>query len=555
MRIHVNESPPNFDGSMVALDIEMFGQKEGRLHLPEGTLASLQLCADAGDVWVFTEMDTIREAMESIQRACWIGHNIQYDLFHLRRFFPDLVTEHPIEDTMLLEKWLYNGYYDGFALKDLVRRYFGVHLDKEIRDEFETATEMTKEQIRYAADDAYWTFRTFFEQVRAGAEEDRDLTGYHEIDIPSVWSVLDIQPIKVNKESWITMVDGFDARAKELEAALGFNVKSVPQVKAAVLKATGIVLENTQKDTLEAMSGEIFEQILEVRKYRDAVSKYGYNWIEEHVDADGFVRSNWIVTGAETGRMASRDPNLENIPSKVLPEYREQFIQSKGCFTIVDISAQEPRILAHETQDKELLNVFKNKEDIHLIVARAAYKDDTIQKDDPRRKSAKSISLGTTYGLTSVGLSKKLNCSEDQAQEFLDNYFQKFPDIRLWIDSQRRKAQRDGYVTTASGRRCWISPYKFGRENNAINAPCQGGAADFTKLWVILFRAECKFAGIPSALANIIHDELVLDHPVEMQEIYHNLLESSLQAAAAKLYPDVPFVAEYSCGETWADKK
>lgn len=552
MKIYYDTPLPEVPDT-VAIDIEVFGQEDGKLHHPTGEIASVQICT-GNAVYVYTNMDMVQDVIDTIQKsAMWVGHNLQYDLRHLRRFFT--VEPHIITDTMVLEQDIFGGYYTNFSLADLCRRYLNLYLDKSIRAKFQDATRMTMEMLKYAAEDAYYTYQVYEKQKETIASLRIPTNVYYDIDMWMTWVLLDMDPVKIDRDKWLEFVREFKIKAEELQGNLGFNVKSTIQVSKAIKAKTGIELKSTSKGALEEIEDELASDVLEARHYRDAVSKYGETWVNENSDDNGMVRTSWGISTAATGRMSSSSPNLQNIPSRAIKGYRDLFVSAKGNLIVMDISAQEPRILACEANDRALIKLFKEGGDPHLEAARAAFNDPTIKKNDPRRNAAKPISLGTSYGLTEVGLAKKMNCSKEEAKKFLDNYFKAHPDIKMWMNKQRNMAYRFWYVDTRAGRRCHINMYTQSSDNNAINAPIQGGAADFTKLWMVTLWKECREKKLKYPVVAPIHDELVCDVREEDVAMYEEMLMRTMKQVGEQLYPEVPWEGSIAHGKAWSVKE
>ena len=339
-----------------------------------------------------------------------------------------------------------------------------------------------------------------------------------------------------------------------MEAELGFNSKSVPQTRDALLKE-GFKVTSTAKEVLASLQhkSKIANKILWTRKYRDVCSKYGENWLAESVEKDDLVWANFNINGASTGRMSSSRPNLQNIPRKDFPVYREFFIPQHDVMLSPDVSQQEPRILAFLSGDPNLLKVVTSDVSAHVQVARLIYNDPTIVKDgkDPRYAIGKAINLAIGYGLTAIGLAEQTGLSEEESQKIIDIYFKNFPLIKYYMTKYRAMAERDGYITTVAGRRIYVNPYDFKSENNAINSPIQGGAADFTKKWAINVYRLSKERGIPFSLCMLVHDELVFDVMKKYIEATTAIIMEAMQIASS-IYPGIPFTSDLNSGLSWA---
>jgi DNA polymerase I len=552
---------------LVGLDIEVFGQTEKRLHHPEGTFACISV-AYRGDENVYQIYDTalLPELFDIISAGTWVFHNSIYDLRQLRRW----VTIEPrfIWDTMLVEKSLWNGWYDSFGLKDLVRRYLSIHMNKETREHFIHWTGMDDAMKEYAALDSYYTVRVA--ECQARLQPEHDLSNYFKVDAPMIWVALDMPKVKVDVRKWEELIEKFTPLAKGLEADLGVNVMAFAKVKE-MLNAHGYNVESTGEDVLMEAIGAITEdgsdidmtdmsthpivkKILMARTYRTAVSRYGIKWLAEHADSQGMVLSDWKASEAKTGRMSSSNPGLQQIPSRKLPEYRELFISARGVLVGVDISQQEPRITACESNDKELWDAFLNGIDVHLKVARMVTRDMEMVKEDPRRnKLGKPLNLGLVYGLTAQGLSNRTGMPLPEAEKLLAMYFQSFKGVKKWIDYEHNFGLKNEFVTTAAKRRCWLNLHDYKWANNAINSPIQGGGADFTKRWMYHVWKAFRDLGKPFPIVLIVHDEALADVPEEDAELTKQIMLEAMGKAGEELYPGMPFKGDPGIGKTWRE--
>ena len=459
--------------SDVAVDLEVFGQTDGKLHRPTGHFASMQI-AIGEDVYIVLDEKDVQKAWDNIKHAKnIIFFNAMYDIRQIRRWAK--IEQRPIYDVMLVEADLWGGYYDvHISLADVCRRYLDIHLEKGTRKEFSTMTVMTDDMLEYSAKDAYYTLKAKQAQDREVEARGYDLRTYWELDEPSLWCALEFQPMKVDSKRWLTMTTEFAERGMKMQDELGVNVYSAPQVKKAILKNCKVALDSTGAAELKEIGGEYIEKILLIRQLRKAASTYGPKWLEKYVEGDGLVYTDFYINGTDTGRFSSSNPNLLNIPARKIPEYRELFVSKYGKMIVADISQQEPRILAALSGDEKLLEIFKTGQDIHLMVTRAAFNDDSITKTDPRRDVGKMINLATSYGMTAVGLAKKINISEEEASRFLNSYFARFPKVYEYKQRQQEFANRFGYVESITGRRIWVNAHNFQWANNSINAPIQG---------------------------------------------------------------------------------
>lgn len=543
-------------GQLVTMDFEMFDQNPNKLHRPNGSfsLISVKLESDPTVYQLYDEKD-LRKLVKVVGKGTWAFHNALYDLRQFRRYTE--VDPRFIWDTMLLEQSMTGGLYRHYGLADLTRRWLMKEMEKETREHFYEKREITPQMKNYAAIDVINTEEILIKQIEKYSN-DSGFAAYMEADEPMIFPLLDLQGIRVDVAGWEVMVKEFERRGRAIESELGFNVKSSQQVIVALRKYEKLNLQKADKDTLaEFANRPMVARILESRMYRDAASKYGMKWIEENVEADGKVYSDYHITGALTGRMSSSGPNMQNIPQRKMPEYRSRFLASPGhLMGIWDVSQQEPSITAYHSQDTRLLEALRSGESTHLTVAKAISDNPNITKKTHKMEYdlGKAINLGLTYGLTEYGLAARTGLSVEEAASHIRKYFMKFSGVHSYIQIQRQKAARDGFVTTALGRRSYVNLYDRKWENNAINSPIQGGAADFTKIWGRKTWERVRAAGLPQTTVGFIHDETVFDTPKGMIRDLEPHVESAFNEAAERLYKNIPFSYEKEIGRSWAAK-
>jgi DNA polymerase I-like protein with 3'-5' exonuclease and polymerase domains len=548
-------------GQLVTLDFEMFNQIQGKLHRPTGNFAciSVKLEDDPNVYQLYDEKD-LRKLVRVVGKGTWVFHNALYDLRQFRRYAT--VQPRYIHDTMLMDQSMQGGLYKTFGLADLTRRWLGRSMEKETREHFYTATEMTPEMKTYAAIDVINTEEIALNQIRF-YKGDSGLKAYIHADEPMIFPMLDLQGFRVDAEGWEIMVKEFARKGREIEDELDLNVYAYAKVKDRIAKQEKLKLMDTRNETLVEYADRPFiAKIIEARMYRKASGTYGMKWLEENVEADGKVYASYNITGTDdqgisTGRMSCNNPNMQNIPQRKLPEYRERFLASFGhVLEVWDVAQQEPSITAYHSQDKRLIAALKAGESLHLAVAREIYDNPALTKSSNKLEygHGKAINLGLTYGLTSYGLAKRTKLTLEQAEAMIRKYFSKYNGVHSYIQIQRQKGARDGYVTTALGRRSYLNLYDKKWENNAINAPIQGGAADFTKIWSRKTWEGIRAAGLPQTTVGYIHDETVRDTPKEFVRESGPIVEAAFCEAADFLYKNIPFAVEKEYGRSWAAK-
>jgi DNA polymerase-1 len=277
----------------------------------------------------------------------------------------------------------------------------------------------------------------------------------------------------------------------------------------------------------------------------------------------GRVHTSYNQAVAITGRLASSDPNLQNIPVRSAEgrRIREAFIAPKGSHIVsADYSQIELRIMAHLSQDEGMLAAFANNEDIHRATAAEIFGVDRENVDSEQRRYAKVINFGLIYGMSAFGLAQNLNIERSAAASYIERYFARYPGVREYMQNTREIAKQKGYVETYFGRRLWVPEInsanvqrRNGAERAAINAPMQGTAADLIKLAMIavdkwLQDEKLNGQNLKSKLIMQVHDELVLEVPDNELELVKQRLPELMQNVA-KL--DVPLLAEVGVGSNW----
>lgn len=561
MNIHLNELPARARPDQIAvMDSEWFGMDKERLHRPiTGRFACLTMCYvdHPEEVYYIDNPARIQAVLDQVELADrWGFHTASFDLVQFRRHAH--FSQHKLWDVALIEKGLYSGYYSDFSLKDLVRRYLRTVMHKEIREEFATATEMTEERIHYACLDASLTAKVI--QCQQKVLNEKTLWIQDEVDVPAMYAIMDFRGFTMDQEAWRKMAVQNQAIADKLYASFDFNPNSHPQTLAAYRKA-GLKLESTgAKAVAHHKDHPLVKQINEYRSVAHDASTYGLDFLR-WVEADGRIHSNYKVWGAVTSRTASDDPAMQNIPKRDC--FRRCFIAAPGQILIKgDYQAQEPRILAYRSQDKNLLKIIESGGDIHTETARLVYHDKSIVKSDIRRKKAKAVGLGLDYGLTYRGLmeaksltSEGIYLTEDEARATIQAYFDAFPGVQDSIWDDRKFAKEHEYVETVLGRRLWVDLYDYKGMNNAINSPVQGTGGDITKLAL----AELHRHWVPAfgsfGVVETTHDSISIEVPEEMKCEGEDFLRSSMLTAAKKVVKDLPFMVDVTVGKTWGEDK
>jgi len=347
-----------------------------------------------------------------------------------------------------------------------------------------------------------------------------------------------------------------------------FNLSSPKQLQEILfgklgikpLKKTPSGTPSTDEDVLQelALDYPLPKVLLEYRGLAKLKSTYTDKLPRMINPATGRVHTSYNQAVAITGRLASSDPNLQNIPVRSAEgrRIREAFIAPPGSVIVsADYSQIELRIMAHLSQDKGMLDAFANNEDIHRATAAEIFGIEREQVDSEQRRYAKVINFGLIYGMSAFGLAQNLNIERSAAQSYIERYFARYPGVREYMNSTREIAKQKGYVETYFGRRLWVpeinSPNgmrRAGAERAAINAPMQGTAADLIKLAMIAVHQWLLSEKLQTKLIMQVHDELVLEVPENELELVKQKLPQLMQHVASL---DVPLLAEVGVGSNW----
>lgn len=320
---------------------------------------------------------------------------------------------------------------------------------------------------------------------------------------------------------------------------------------------------STSADVLEKLAPDypFVAQILNYRALAKLKSTYTDSLLQ-YVENDGRIHSTFNQTITATGRISSVEPNLQNIPVRLEAGrlIRKVFVPKEGCrFVDADYSQIELRIMAHLSGDDQLIEAFNQGADVHTITASRVFKVAPDEVTPIMRRNAKAVNFGIIYGISAFGLSEDLNISRKEAKEFIENYFETFPQVKKYLDEGVEKAKADGFVTTMMGRRRPVPELTssnfmqrgFG-ERVAMNAPIQGSAADIMKIAMIRVKSAFEKAGLKSKIILQVHDELLVEAYEDELEQVKSILVNEMESAVSL---KVPMPVSLSVADTWYDAK
>jgi DNA polymerase-1 len=513
-----------------------------------------------------------------------IGQNIKFDFIVL---YKQGINMNSMEDTMLMSYVLDAGKnrHNMDTLSEIHLQHKTISF-KEIvgtgKKEINFSDVELDKAMEYAAEDADITYRLY--KIFSKNLKLEKLTNIYEIfekPLIKILAFMEIEGIKIDNKFLKVLSEKFEKKISKLEKEVfkiskkEFNIASPKQLgeiiyndlKIAVLKKTRKGSFATNASVLEdlAFKGHEFPKlILDWRQVSKLKNTYS-DALPEHINPNTKrVHTSFLLAATTTGRLASSDPNLQNIPIKSEDgkDIRKAFIAEKG-FTLIsaDYNQIEMRILADLAEVKELKKAFSNNEDIHSLTASQIFNVDIKKVDQDMRRKAKAINFGIIYGISQYGLAKQINVSNHEADEFLNAYFLKFPEIKIYMDNTIKFCRKSGYVTNIFGRRSHfngINDKNFNvrnfQERAAINAPIQGSASEIMRLAMI--RLNKKFESIKNNKSKIllqIHDELIFEVPVkEVKNITEIIKDEMTSVTESDLHTfSTPLTVDVNTGDNW----
>tara|TARA_Y100001968_G_scaffold123216_1_gene112158 strand:+ start:14615 stop:17410 length:2796 start_codon:yes stop_codon:yes gene_type:complete len=511
-----------------------------------------------------------------------ILHNMKFDALVLDKY--NIMIKN-YDDTMLMSYSIGSGgirhkldtlikYYfdhDAISFKDLI----GSGKDKK------TFQELTiKEAGKYAAEDADMTLR-LWKRFKSSIVQDKQVKIYEIIEKPLAQIIMNMEKygisIDVNKLNELST--DFDKKLKRLEKSCfelideEINLGSPKQVGEILFdklslpggKKTSTGSWSTNAEVLENLANEGYDFpriLLEWRAlsklkttYTDTLPTYLNNKTNR-------IHTSFAMATTSTGRLASSDPNLQNIPirSDDGRMIRKAFIPEKGNVLISsDYSQIELRLIAHIANEKNLINAFLNEIDIHSSTASEVFNISLNDMTPDIRRNAKAINFGIIYGISAFGLAKQLNISRTEASEFIKAYFNKYPSIRDYMEETKKFANENGFVKTLLGRKCLVEEINSKNaatrsfmERAAINAPIQGSAADIIKRAMIILGNHKKLIKLETKMLLQVHDELIFETKKENCAESISIITKEMETANLPILDlNVPLIADTNFGSNW----
>jgi DNA polymerase-1 len=511
-----------------------------------------------------------------------IGHNIKYDAVVLAR---NGITVKPLSFDTMIAEWLINPNSRSLGLKNLawVRLNYKMTEIEELigrgKKQRSMADVHIDEVAEYASDDAVIPLRLKNELERE--LEDNEVSPlFNNIEMPLVHVLADMEMTGIALDvEYLKQFSGeLDERIGQIKTQIfeivgsEINLNSPQQLSEALFDRLQLTPPNrTQKTssgyystaagTLEAMKGEhtVIDWVLEYRELSKLKNTYVDALPLQVNPVTGRVHTSYNQTGSVTGRIASSDPNLQNIPirTEIGRKVRKAFIAGEGYVLLaVDYSQVELRIVAHMSDDETMLAAFSAGQDIHAATAAAIFEIPIEQVSQEQRSRAKGVNFGLIYGMSAFGLSRYVDLTLAEAEDFVQAYFEQFPGVKNYLDSMKTQAADNGYVETLLGRRRYFPGLKNQTNRNirnreereAINAPIQGTAADIMKIAMLQVPGALKAADLSARMLLQVHDELVLECPEKELVPTANLVRKIMEEAY-KL--KIPLSTDARSGPNW----
>ena len=510
-----------------------------------------------------------------------VGQNLKYDLEVLRNY--NVRLDGPMWDTMIAHYLIqpelrHNMDY----MAEVYLHYQTIHIDELIGPKGKNQRSMRDLSptlvYEYACEDADITL-----QLKNKLEpelkrlECEDLFYNIEMPLMPVLAEMEMNGVCLDTQSLAETSKLFTSRMNEIEqriyelAGQQFNIASPKQVGEILFDKLKIIDKAkktktgqyvTSEEVLQQLKNkhEIVADILEHRGLKKLIGTYIDALPKLINPRTGHIHTSFNQTITATGRLSSSDPNLQNIPIRGEDgkEIRKAFIPEPGClFFSADYSQIELRVMAHLSQDAQMIEVFREGKDLHAATAANIYKKPIEEITRDERTKSKRANFGIIYGITVFGLAERLDIPRDEAKMLIDGYFATFPQVHDYMEQSKQVARQQGYVTTLFGRRRYLPDINSANatvrgfaERNAINAPIQGTAADIIKVAMIHIFKRFKAEGIKSKMILQVHDELNFSVlPEEKEKVQHIVLEEMQNAFQMA----VPLVADSGFGDNWLE--
>lgn len=561
--------------SLNEMEAELVGMS---FSYKKGVAYYIPLSEDQGEVLQTLEIFRPFFEKEDILK---IAHNLKFDYKILKRY--GITVKGAMFDTMIAHYLLNpDGRHGMDYLSEMYLNYKPVSIEtiigKKGKNQGNFRDADLRTQTDYAAEDADVTlqlYELFAPQLKKEGLEDL----FYKIEMPlmEVLAKMELAGISLD-EKWLSQESkDLENDLKQLETKIfelsgeEFNMNSPRQLGEVLFeklqldpkaKKTKTGQYATSEDVLQKLASkhEIIQHILEYRTYQKLKSTY-VDALPSQIDKeDNRVHTNFSQTTAATGRLASVNPNLQNIPIRTLrgQQIRGAFVSGEGKKIIsADYSQIELRLIAEISGEENMIRAFQNGEDIHASTAAKLFKVPLEEVSKTQRSQAKTVNFGIIYGQGAFGLAEQTGLSRTEAKQMIDAYFATYPKLKEYMAEQVNKARQLGYVETLLGRKRHLKDINSGNfvvkghaERNAVNAPIQGSAADIIKIAMIKIDHELEIQNLETKMLLQVHDELVFEAPIDEVEAASKLIKTEMESAVKT---QVPLLVEVGVGDNWLE--
>lgn len=515
------------------------------------------------------------------EKSLKVGQNIKYDMLVLQNY--GIEVKGKLFDTMVAHYVLQPELRHGMDyLAEIYLNYKTIHIDELIGAKGKNQLNMrdlSPERVyKYACEDADVTLKLkniLEKELKENGIEDL----FYNIEMPlvPVLAYIERNGMKLDLEALKQTSEDFTARMNEIEkdifslAGMEFNISSPKQVGEVLFEKLKVVEKakktktgqySTSEDVLESLRSKhpVVEKILEYRGLKKLLSTYIDSLPLLINPQSGKIHTSFNQTVTSTGRLSSSNPNLQNIPIRDEDgkEIRKAFIPDEGCtFFSADYSQIELRIMAHLSEDKNMIDAFLSGYDIHAATAAKVYKIDISEVTKDMRRKAKTANFGIIYGISVFGLAERMAVDRKEAKELIDGYFETYPKVKEYMDKSIEVAKKNGYVETIFHRKRYLQDINSRNavvrgyaERNAINAPIQGSAADIIKVAMVNIYNRFRKENVQAKMILQVHDELNFSVPLNEKELVEKIVIEEMERAY-KMH--VPLKADCGWGKNWLE--
>lgn len=513
------------------------------------------------------------------ERILKLGQNAKFD-YGMLKAKSGLEVKN-IFDTMLAERILTTGLLRENSLAAIARKYLGMELAKDVWETFVNHTrDFSKKQLEYAALDVLVLFPIYKKQKEALAREGLEKIAQLEFQLIPVVAEMELKGFLIDVKKWRGVIVDYQRKADEVAKKIQeelrpyfratqtdlfgnhtdvVNLNSPSQILEAFRKV-GLDLPSTGEEVLVRYDHPLSKLLLEYRTYEKIITAFGENLIAKINPKTSRIHPDYMQIGADTGRFACSNPNLQQIPTESL--FRRCFIAGeKYKLVIGDYSQIELRIMAELSQDPVFIKAFEEDQDLHALTASQMFGIPIEAVTKEKRFQAKSINFGLMYGRGAKSLAVQLGVPEDAAYQLLNKYFQNYHRVKAWLDAAGREGVRRGYSETMGGRKRFYQKLdpedpSYERqmayvERQGKNTPIQGTSADMTKIALVYIRDRIKKEGLDATPVHTVHDEIVVEAKESEVEEAAKIVKEEMERAGRDLLKLVPVKVDVAISRVW----